>query len=167
MSRAQRLALLALCSCVVLAVALAVGTKLPLFFRSYSYVYGEIQPPGGPYEVAFGEEGPGEMRGGPGNDLLASEGDWGTSPEDYHQDRLYGGPGDDYIDSVSNPSHPASDVLRCGPGVDAVVADPEDDVHGDCEGVTRVDLSSVFRIGDPLPEFPSEENMRQYGPRPW
>ena len=139
---------------------------MPLVFRSYSYVYGEIQPPGGPYEVAFGEEGPGEMRGGPGNDLLASEGEWNAWPEAYLPNRLYGGPGDGYIDAVSNP-YPSVDVLRCGPGVDAMVADPQDDVGADCEAVTRVDLGLVFRIGEPWPNFPSEENMRRYGPRPW
>ena len=162
--RYWRLAL-ALCFSAVLVAALVLGTKLPLAYRTFSYVYGALDPPGGPYEVAFGEEGPGEMRGGPGNDLLASEGPGGVWREDYHPDRIYGGVGDDYIDAVSWP-YPSVDVLRCGPGVDAVVADPQDDVHGDCEEVTRVDLGLVPQLGDPLPEFPPENKMRGYGPRP-
>lgn len=59
------------------------------------------------------------------------------------------------------------DVLRCGPGEDAVVADPQDDVGGDCEGVRRVSLGLVPRIGEPLPEFPPEDRMRRYGPDPY
>jgi hypothetical protein len=166
MSRTRRL-FLALCACGVLVVALAVGPKLLLAYHSVSYVFGEVDPPGGPYDnVVFGTEGPGELYGGPSDDLLASEGPWGSWPEDYRPDRLYGGGGDDYFDAVSWP-HPSVDVLRCRPGEDAVVADPQDDVGGDCEEVRRVYLGPVPHIGDPLPEFPPEDRMRRYGPNPY
>lgn len=49
-------------------------------YHSVSYVFGAIGPPGGPYDVAFGTEGPGELRGGLGDDLLASEGPGASGP---------------------------------------------------------------------------------------
>ena len=156
-----------LCGVLVVAGAVSVAPELLLVFRSFSYVFGEIEPTGGPYnDVAFGSEGPGELRGGPRDDLLASEGPWGQYPEDYHPDRLYGGPGDDYLDAVSWP-YPSVDVMRCVPGEDAVVADPQDDVGWDCEKVRRVDLGLVPKVGDPLWEFPPEVGMREYGPNPY
>lgn len=164
MSRAGRI-FLVICICGSLVVALALGPKLILAYHSFCYVFGALDPPGGPYEVAFGTEGPDELRGGPKNDLLASEGPWGYWPEDYKPDRLHGDAGDDYLDAVSYP-YPSVDVLRCGPGEDAVVADPQDDVGGDCEEVKRVSLGLVPRIGEPLPEFPPEDRMRRYGPNP-
>lgn len=45
-----------------------------------------------------------------------------------------------------------------------MVADPQDDVGGDCEKVRRVDLGLVPEIGDPLWEFPTEVGMREYNP---
>lgn len=53
------------------------------------------------------------------------------------------------------------------PSEDAVVADPQDDVGGDCEKVRRVDLGLVPEIGNPLWEFPPEVGMREYGPNPY
>lgn len=37
---------------------------------------------------------------------------------------------------------------------------------GDCEKVRHVDLGLVPEVGDPLPEFPPEVGMREYGPNP-
>ena len=91
-----------LCGLLVVAGAVSVAPELHLVYRSFSYVFGEIEPTGGPYDdVALGSEGPGELLGRPRDDLLASEGPWGQYPEDLHPDRLYGGPGDDYLDAVS------------------------------------------------------------------
>ena len=162
----KRLALLA-CAVLLVAGAATLVPKALLAYRSAAYVLGHANdPPGGPYLVAFGREGPDEMRGGPGNDLLASEGPWGQYPEGYPPDRLSGGPGDDFLDAVSWPDSSA-DTLECGTGEDAVVADPRDDVDGDCERVKRVDLGLIPSIGDPLPEFPPEVGLREYGPNPY
>lgn len=90
------------------------------------------------YNVIMGTHGANDLRGGPGNDLLASEGAWGASPEDTALDTVYGAGGDDLIDTVSDP--PSKDVVRCGPGRDEVQADPEDDVAEDCEAVQIIDL---------------------------
>lgn len=148
--------------CGTLVAALTIGPELALAYRTVSYVFGTLDPPNDSYDVTFGTEVSEELRGGPGNDLLASEGPWGTWPEDYKPDLLYGGSGDDYLDTVSWPSSSA-DTLNCGPGEDVVVADPQDDVDDDCENVKRVSLSLVPHIGDPLPEFPPENMMRRYG----
>ena len=57
--------------------------------------------------------------------------------------------------------------MRCGPGEDVVVTDPQDDdVGGTCEKVRRVDLGLLPGIGDPMPEFPPEVGMREYGTNP-
>ena len=164
--RMKRLALLA-CAVLLVAGAATLVPKALLAYRSAAYVLGHANdPPGGPYLVAFGREGPDVMRGGSADDLLASEGPWGQYPEDYKPDRIHGGGGDDFLDSVSWP-YPSVDVLDCGPGDDAVVADPQDDVDGDCEAVRRVDLGLIPSIGDPLPEFPPEVGLREYGPNPY
>lgn len=142
-----------LCGVLVVAGAVSLAPRLLLVYRSFSYVSGEVEPTGGPYDdVAFGSEGPDELRGGPIDDLLASEGPWGQYPGDYHPNRLHGDPGDDYLDAVSWP-YPSIDVVRCGPGEDAAVADPQDDVDGDCEKVRHENLGLVPQIGDPLWEF--------------
>jgi len=126
------------------------------------------RPARGLYEVTFGTDRPDSLRGGPGDDLIASEGPWEDPPEDYRADQIYGGAGDDFLDSVS-PPYPETlpaDVVQCGPGSDRVVADPQDDVDRDCESVRRVNMGLVPEIGDPLWEFPPETGTRQYGPNP-
>ena len=76
--------------------------KLLLVYRSFSYVFGAVEPTGARHDdAAFGSEGPGELRSGPRDELLASEGPWSQYPEDYRPDRLHGGQGDDYLDAVS------------------------------------------------------------------
>lgn len=166
-SRTRRAALVIAACGVLLVAGVALATpRVLLVYHSASYVMGWANdPPGGPYQEAFGREGPDEMRGGPADDLLASEGPWGQYPEDYRSDRLNAGEGDDFLDAVSWP-YPSVDVLDCGPGDDAVVADPQDDVDVDCEKVRRVDLGLIPSFGDPLPEFPPEVGMRKYGPNP-
>ncbi|HEX2739022.1 MAG TPA: hypothetical protein VHM69_01145, partial [Rubrobacter sp.] len=92
------------------------------------------------YNVIMGTHGANDLRGGPGADLMASEGTWGASPEDTALDTGNGAGGDDdLIDPVSDP--PSRDVERCSPGRDEVQADPEDDVGEDCETVQIIDAS--------------------------
>lgn len=128
---------------VLVAVAVVLVPRVLLAYHSVHYVMGWANdPPGGPYDVAFGTDRP---------------------------DILHGGPGDDLIASVSLP-HPEVlpvDVVRCGPGEDRVVADPQDDVGDDCERVQRVNMGLVPEIGDPLWEFPPEIGTREYGPSPY
>ena len=154
---------------LLVAGALFLAPKLLLAYRSVEYVMGYANDPsGGPYEITFGTDRPDELRGGTGDDLLASEGPWGDPPEDYRPDRLDGGAGDDLLDSVSLP-YPEElpvDVVRCGPGEDVAVADPQDDVGDDCESVRRVNMGLVPEVGDPLWEFPPESGTRMYGPNP-
>lgn len=108
------------------------------------------------YNVIMGTHGANDLRGGPGDDLLASEGVWGASPEDTALDTVYGAEGDDLIDTVSDP--PSRDVVRCGPGRDEVQADPKDDVGRDCERVRRIDLSKGPQPTDGAPKYgPSSE----------
>ena len=168
MSRARRLFLA--CGVLLVVGVVLAAPKLLLAYHSTSYVMGWANdPPGGPHRATFGTDRPEEMRGGPGDDLLASEGPWGDQPEDYGADRLHGGGGDDFLDSVSlpYPERLPVDVVRCGPGRDAAVADPQDDVGDDCERVRRVDMGLLPEVGDPLPEFPPEVGVREYGPNPY
>lgn len=108
------------------------------------------------YNVIMGTHGANDLRGGPGADLMASEGTWGASPEDTVLDTVYGAGGDDLIDTVSDP--PSRDVVRCGPGRDAVQADPEDDVGEDCEAVQIIDLTKGEEPPKGTPKYmPSSE----------
>lgn len=166
--RGRRLAVAA-CAAFIVAGAALLSPKLLLVYRSVEYVLGYANdPPGGPYTTTFGTDRPDELRGGPGDDLLASEGPWGDPPEDYRPDVLDGGMGDDFLDSVSlpYPENLPEDVIRCGPGEDLAVADPQDDVGDDCEKVRHVDMGLLPEVGDPLPEFPPEVGTRRYGPNP-
>ena len=166
--RTRRLFLYA-CAALLLVAAVLLIPKLLLLYQSTAYVLGYANDPaGGPYKVTFGTDRPDEMRGGTGDDLLASEGRWGDPPEDYGPDRVSAGRGDDFIDTVSLP-YPEElpvDVVRCGSGEDRAVADPQDEVSADCEGVRRIDMGLLPEIGDPLWEFPPESGTRQYGPHP-
>lgn len=75
-------------------------------------------------DVLRGDTGRDVLLGGAGPDRLAG----GRS-----DDRLDGGPGDDRINARGG----GRDRIRCGPGRDAVLADREDRVLGDCERVLR------------------------------
>jgi RTX calcium-binding nonapeptide repeat (4 copies) len=103
------------------------------------------------YNVIMGTHGADDLRGGPGDDLLASEGAWGSSPEDTAPDTIHGAGGDDLVDTVSDP--PFRDVVRCGAGRDEVQADPEDEVDEDCEIVQRIDLSKGPRPPKGTPKY--------------
>ena len=103
------------------------------------------------YNVIMGTHGADDLRGGPGDDLLASEGAWGVSPEDTVPDAVHAGGGDDLVDTVSDP--PSRDMVRCGAGRDEVQADPEDEVAEDCEIVQRIDLSKGPRPPKGTPEY--------------
>ena len=71
--------------------------------------------------------------GGPGNDtLLGGAGN----------DRISGGPGSDTIaaglgNDLVRARDGVVDHVTCVPGRDRVIADPQDDVAGDCEVVQR------------------------------
>lgn len=168
-ARGRKRLILVACATLLVAGAVVLAPKLLLAYRSVEYVLGHANdPPGDPYEITFGTDRPDELRGGPGDDLLASEGPWGDSPEDYRPDLLNGGGGDDFLDAVSlpYPEELPEDAIRCGPGEDLAVADPQDNVADDCEKVRRVNMGLLPEIGDPLPEFPPEIGTRQYGPNP-
>ena len=49
---------------------------------------------------------------------------------------MRGAGGNDRIDVSGNPDQ--SDTVSCGPGRDAVTADPADSVNADCEAVAIV-----------------------------
>ena len=71
--------------------------------------------------------------GGRGNDVLLG----GAG-----NDRISGGPGSDLIAGgggrdVIRVRDGVVDRVGCGPGRDRVIADPQDDVGGDCEVVQR------------------------------
>lgn len=91
------------------------------------------------FDVIMGTYGADELRGGPEDDLIASEGPWGGTSEDTAVDTISAGAGNDAIDTVSDPA--SKDVARCGPGYDEVQADPKDNLADDCEKVEIVDLS--------------------------
>jgi hypothetical protein len=77
---------------------------------------------GGGNDLLLGERGNDVLVGGPGNDSLF---------DNRGRDTLKGGRGTDRFSSADFNT----DVIRCGPGKDTVVADPEDDVGRDCEQV--------------------------------
>lgn len=103
------------------------------------------------FNVMMGTHGVDELRGGPGDDLLASEGAWGESPEDTAAEEVRGAGGDDLIDTVSDP--PSKDVVGCGPGEDKAQVDPEDEVSSDCERVDVIDLSKGPQPPRGVPEY--------------
>ena len=62
--------------------------------------------------------------GGHGNDTITAHG------------TVAGDRGNDRIDVSGNPDQ--SDAVSCGPGTDAVTADPSDSIAADCETVTVI-----------------------------
>jgi hypothetical protein len=70
------------------------------------------------------------LDGGPGDDVIASEGP-GAPIQVGGTDTVIGGEGNDEIHTVDDKR----DVVRCGPGVDEVTADGSDDVAADCETI--------------------------------
>jgi hypothetical protein len=89
-------------------------------------------------DLLVGEAGADEVYGGVGDDALYAAYDLPTelaSNAPASHDLLYGGEGDDFIDTADAPG--AFDAVYCGPGADLVVADAEDFAAGDCEEVVR------------------------------
>jgi Tol biopolymer transport system component len=74
-----------------------------------------------------------DIRGTPLRDLIDGRGGDDRIVGDGGDDRISGGPGDDTI--VSKDRY--LDTVRCGPGVDRVVADYRDRIARDCERVRR------------------------------
>jgi Ca2+-binding RTX toxin-like protein len=68
----------------------------------------------------YGEDGPDHMEGEQGSDLMS------------------GGDQADDIDAAADETAGTPDTVNCGPGVDTVRANDNDDVARDCEDVTRV-----------------------------
>ena len=84
-------------------------------------------------DTVDGRGGADRIWGGDGRDLLV-DGLRGDRSTDY----LYGGWGNDTINTNNKPNH--VDGIKCGPGVDKVVGDPNDQIIGNrsaCE-VIRV-----------------------------
>jgi hypothetical protein len=74
-----------------------------------------------------------DIRGTPLRDLIDGRGGGDKIVGGGGDDRISGGPGNDAIASKDR----YSDTVRCGPGVDSVVADYRDRVDRDCEHVRR------------------------------
>ena len=88
-------------------------------------------------DLLIGEAGADVVKGGPGDDALYAAYspagpiyDVPASP-----DLIFGGSGDDFIDSADRAGAP--DAVYCGPGGDLVLADSEDFVADNCEVVYR------------------------------
>jgi Ca2+-binding RTX toxin-like protein len=82
-------------------------------------------------DTVDGRGGADSIWGGDGRDLLV-DGLLGDTSTDY----LYGGWGNDTINTNNNPNH--LDWVKCGPGYDKLVADPNDRFLGNpnaCEDV--------------------------------
>ena len=84
-------------------------------------------------DFLFGGAGADVRSGGEGDDLIAES----FELDEADVDRLHGGGGDDFLESVNFPA--SRDVLRCGAGTDEVQADPKDVVGEDCERVQIID----------------------------
>ena len=81
----------------------------------------------------FGTGRADRLAGGSGPDLLCGRGGRDRLRGGPGRDRLFGGAGDDSIEARDR----AFDVVGCGPGRDAVLADRRDLVAEDCERVLR------------------------------
>ena len=106
-------------------------------------------------DVLRGSSGDDVIRGGPGDDrIFGGRGDdrvFGQGGDDVVRgdmgdDEVGGGPGNDRLGGFRGQdtmrAHDARrfvDVVRCGPGPDWVIADPDDVVRSDCETVDQND----------------------------
>ncbi len=65
--RDRLIPIMLVCGGLVMAGAALLTTKVLLVYRSVSYAFATFEPPSSLYDdVAFGSEGPGELRGGAG-----------------------------------------------------------------------------------------------------
>jgi Ca2+-binding RTX toxin-like protein len=101
---------------------------------------------GGEYIEALGGDdlvislgGSDSISGGPGDDAIYGAYPPWVDPPDTpaRSDVIYGGSGDDYVNTVDAPG--ASDGVYCGDGEDVAYANAVDDVDGDCEEVRRME----------------------------
>jgi len=90
--------------------------------------FGYLDPP--PFIVAGNV-----FEGGEGNDRISTS--VGNPRSARSPDYLYGGPGDDTINSATTSALTGKDRVYCGSGFDKVIADSDDRVADDCEKVTR------------------------------
>jgi hypothetical protein len=96
------------------------------------------------------------LDGGPGDDVIASEGPSQTMPAG-GKDTVIGGDGNDEIHTVDDQS----DIVRCGAGVDVVTADASDDVADDCETI-KGPFADLWVRADGKPIGVSIENAATY-----
>jgi Ca2+-binding RTX toxin-like protein len=95
-----------------------------------------------------GERGNDSVSGGPGDEDVSGglgsdvvSGDDGDDhvdegpPFDASHDKVYGGTGNDVVDTYNNPA--VADLSSCGPGNDIAYADEKDIVANDCEKIVR------------------------------
>ncbi len=93
----------------------------------------------GKHDVLLGGPRGDTLRGHGGNDRIEGRGGNDTLFGGHGSDVLLGGPGDDRILSRDGDR----DSISCGPGNDAVVADKDDQVAGDCQQVDRPPTASA------------------------
>ncbi|MDQ4127009.1 MAG: hypothetical protein M3151_03515, partial [Actinomycetota bacterium] len=103
---------------------------------------------GGGDDSVHGERGNDSVSGGPGDEDVSGglgsdvvSGDDGDDhvdegpPFDASHDRVYGGAGNDVVDTYNNPA--VADLSSCGLGNDIAYADEKDIVANDCEKIVR------------------------------
>ncbi len=103
---------------------------------------------GGGDDSVHGERGNDSVSGGPGDEDVSGglgsdvvSGDDGHDhvdegpPFDTSHDKVYGGAGNDVVDTYNDPA--VADLSSCGPGNDIAYADEKDIVANDCEKIVR------------------------------
>jgi Ca2+-binding RTX toxin-like protein len=86
------------------------------------------------WDRVAGGRGADTIDGGPGLDRLFGEAGHDTITGGPGPDLIEAGYGDDVVQVVDG----RRDLVRCGPGIDTVTADPQDRVGPSCEHVIRV-----------------------------
>ncbi len=109
---------------------------------------GSDQEGSGKADVLVGGARGDTLRGHGGNDRLEGRGGDDTLYGGHGRDTLLGGPGDDRVYARDG----SKDVIACGAGRDATVADGLDEVGGDCESIDRPTASAP----EPGPQPPSD-----------
>ncbi len=89
-----------------------------------------------------------DLFGGNGDDRLTGSPSANTLDGGIGADRLTGGPGPDALfggegDDVIFARDSEVDVIECGPGLDTATIDREDVVAGDCESISRPQITST------------------------
>ena len=90
-------------------------------------------------DSVFGGSGDEDVSGGLGSDVVfGDDGDDHVDegpPFDASHDKVYGGAGNDVVDTFNNPA--VADLSSRGPGNDIAYADEKDIVANDCEKIVR------------------------------